>query len=195
MQKNQLMTGLHRETLFHASTPLQEKKNRHKKENIKWIQSQVLVTQAFNLSTQEVEASGSLSSRPACSTKRLSGQPRLHRESCLRGENRCKSRLEDEINDIPSFYGLYTVPKPSDGSQLQCDIFSQLTKLCLPSSAALLVHGAHTSQCYHDAKTEPNCLFYLCSQAMSAKTRKWALHSKRYMKTGLESGLGKWRSF
>jgi len=45
------------------------------------ISSWQLVVNAFNPSTQEAEAGGSLSYRPAWSTKQVPGQPRLHRET------------------------------------------------------------------------------------------------------------------
>ena len=41
----------------------------------------VVVTHAFSPSVQDVESGGSLSSRPACSTKRVPGQLGLHRET------------------------------------------------------------------------------------------------------------------
>jgi hypothetical protein len=40
-----------------------------------------LVVHAFNPSTWEAEAGGSLSLRPVLSTKCVPGQPRLHRET------------------------------------------------------------------------------------------------------------------
>jgi hypothetical protein len=40
-----------------------------------------VVAHAFNPSTWEAEAGGFLSSRPAWSTKRVPGQPGLHRET------------------------------------------------------------------------------------------------------------------
>jgi hypothetical protein len=40
-----------------------------------------VVMHTFNPSTWEAEAGGSLSSRPAWSTKWVPGQPRLHRET------------------------------------------------------------------------------------------------------------------
>jgi hypothetical protein len=40
-----------------------------------------MVVHAFNPSTREPEAGGYLSSRPAWSTKRVPGQPELHRET------------------------------------------------------------------------------------------------------------------
>jgi hypothetical protein len=47
-----------------------------------------VVTQSFNPSTREVEAGGSLSSRPAWSTKQVPGQPGLHRETlCQNNSN------------------------------------------------------------------------------------------------------------
>ena len=52
-------------------------KNKNKKPHL----GQVVVVHTFNLSTCEVEAGGSLSSRPAWSTEHALGQPRLHRET------------------------------------------------------------------------------------------------------------------
>jgi hypothetical protein len=43
--------------------------------------SQAVVAHTFNLSTWEAEAVGFLSSRPAWSTERVSGQPRLYRDT------------------------------------------------------------------------------------------------------------------
>jgi hypothetical protein len=44
----------------------------------------VVVAHAFNPSTQEAEAGGFLSSRPAWSTKWVPGKPGLHRETLSR---------------------------------------------------------------------------------------------------------------
>jgi hypothetical protein len=46
------------------------------------IKSKVVV-HAFNPRTQEAEAGGFLSSRPAWSTEQVPGQPKLHRETLL----------------------------------------------------------------------------------------------------------------
>ena len=43
------------------------------------------MTRIFNPSAQEAEAGGSLSSRPAWSTKQVPGQPGLHREMLSSG--------------------------------------------------------------------------------------------------------------
>ena len=47
---------------------------------------------AFNSSTQEAEAGGSLSSRPVWSTERVLGQPRLHREILSRKTKKKKEK-------------------------------------------------------------------------------------------------------
>jgi hypothetical protein len=52
-----------------------------------------VVVHAFNSSTQEAEAGGSLSSRPAWSTERVTGQPGLHRETLSR-KNKKKMFLD-----------------------------------------------------------------------------------------------------
>jgi hypothetical protein len=46
--------------------------------------SRAVVAHAFNPSTWEAEAGGFLSSRPFWSTKRVPGQPGLHRETLSR---------------------------------------------------------------------------------------------------------------
>jgi hypothetical protein len=57
-----------------------EKKRKEKKRKEK----PGVVAHAFNLSTQEAEAGGFLSSRPAWSTEWVPGQPGLHRETLSR---------------------------------------------------------------------------------------------------------------
>jgi hypothetical protein len=47
----------------------------------KGVEGQAVVAHAFNPSTQEVEAGGFLSSRPAWSTEWVPGQPRLYKET------------------------------------------------------------------------------------------------------------------
>jgi hypothetical protein len=47
-----------------------------------------MVEHAFNLSTQEAEAGGFLSSRPAWSTKWVPGQPGLYRETLSQKTNK-----------------------------------------------------------------------------------------------------------
>jgi hypothetical protein len=58
----------------------------------------------FNLSTQKAEASGSMSLRPAWSTERVLGQPRLYRET-LSQKNKNKiqpnNNNKKEINVSP----------------------------------------------------------------------------------------------
>jgi hypothetical protein len=51
-----------------------------------------VVAQAFNPSTWEAEAGGFLSSRPALSTERVSGQPGLHRETLSRKTKKKKKK-------------------------------------------------------------------------------------------------------
>ena len=46
--------------------------------NKEYTCQQVVVTHTFNLSTWEAETGGSLSSRPACSTEEVPGQPWLY---------------------------------------------------------------------------------------------------------------------
>jgi hypothetical protein len=52
-------------------------RNSHKRD----ITSQVVVAHTINPSTQEVEAGGSLNSRPAWSIEQILGQPQLLREN------------------------------------------------------------------------------------------------------------------
>ena len=51
---------------------------------------QAVVAHAFNPSTREAEAGGFLSSRPAWSTKRVLGQPGLHRETMSKKKKKKK---------------------------------------------------------------------------------------------------------
>jgi hypothetical protein len=53
--------------------------------SLKPLCSPDVVAHSFNPSTWEAEAGGSLSSKPAWSTKRVPGQPRLHRETLSGG--------------------------------------------------------------------------------------------------------------
>jgi hypothetical protein len=48
---------------------------------LRWFIQLGVVAHAFNPSTWEAKAGGSLSSRPAWSTERVPGQPGLHRET------------------------------------------------------------------------------------------------------------------
>jgi hypothetical protein len=57
---------------------------------ITWLEPGV-VAHAFNPSTREVEAGRFLSSRPAWSTKRVPGQPGLHRETLSQKTNKKRS--------------------------------------------------------------------------------------------------------
>jgi hypothetical protein len=50
------------------------------------------VAHAFNPSTQEAEAGGFLSSRPAWSTEKVPGQPGLYRETLSRKTNKQKTK-------------------------------------------------------------------------------------------------------
>ena len=54
-----------------------------------------MVAHAFNPSTPEAEAGRYLSSRPAWSTKRVPGQPRLHRETLSR-KNKPKKKKKKQ---------------------------------------------------------------------------------------------------
>jgi hypothetical protein len=54
----------------------------HKKKKRPWKSG--VVALAFNPNTQEAEAGGFLSSRPAWSTKQVPGQPGLYRETLSR---------------------------------------------------------------------------------------------------------------
>jgi hypothetical protein len=56
-----------------------------------------VVAHAFNPSTQEAEAGGFLSSRPAWSTKRVPGQPGLHRETLSRKNKKKKKKRKENI--------------------------------------------------------------------------------------------------
>ena len=47
-----------------------------------------MVAHTFNASTQEAEAGGFLSLRPACSTELVSGQPELYRKTLSRKKNK-----------------------------------------------------------------------------------------------------------
>jgi hypothetical protein len=51
-----------------------------------------VVAHTFNPSTWEAEAGGFLSSRPAWSTKRVPGQPGLHRETLSQNKNKNKNK-------------------------------------------------------------------------------------------------------
>jgi hypothetical protein len=55
---------------------------------------------AFNPSTQEAEAGGFLSSRPAWSTKWVPGQPGLHRETLSRKKQKQKQKQKKRKVDI-----------------------------------------------------------------------------------------------
>jgi hypothetical protein len=66
--------GLHRETLSQLPPPPKRKRN---KENPKLG----VEAHAFNSSTQEAEAAGFLSLRPAWSTEWVPGQPEVYRET------------------------------------------------------------------------------------------------------------------
>jgi hypothetical protein len=56
-----------------------------------------LVAHTFNPSTQEAEAGGFLSSRPAWSTEWVPGQPGLHRET-LSGKNQPTNQPNKQTN-------------------------------------------------------------------------------------------------
>jgi hypothetical protein len=58
-----------------------------------------MVAHAFNPSTWEAEAGGSLSSRPPWSTKRVPGQPRQHRE--ILSQKKKKKLIVIILVDIP----------------------------------------------------------------------------------------------
>jgi hypothetical protein len=53
-----------------------------------------MVAHAFNPSTQEAEAGGFLSSRPAWSTERVPGQPGLYRETLSRKNKKQKKKTK-----------------------------------------------------------------------------------------------------
>jgi hypothetical protein len=55
-----------------------------------------VVVHAFNPSTQEAEAGGFLSLRPAWSTKGVPGQPGLYRETLSQKTNKNKNKKEHE---------------------------------------------------------------------------------------------------
>jgi hypothetical protein len=65
-------------------------------------QSQDVMAHAFNPSTQETEAGGLLSLRPAWSTEKAPGQPGLHRETLCQKttkQNKTDTRLRKEEYD------------------------------------------------------------------------------------------------
>ena len=66
-----------------------------------------VVVHAFNPSTQEAEAGGFLSSRPAWSTKFVPGQPELYRETM--SQRKKKERKRKKEND--------DTPNPNNGIQ------------------------------------------------------------------------------
>ena len=55
-----------------------------------------MVAHTFNASTQEAEAGGLLSSRPACSTEWVPGQPELHRETLSRKKKKKRKEKKEK---------------------------------------------------------------------------------------------------
>ena len=55
-----------------------------------------VVAQAFNPSTQEAEAGGSLSSRSAWSSERVPGQPGLHKETLSQEKTKLEGKKKKE---------------------------------------------------------------------------------------------------
>jgi hypothetical protein len=53
-----------------------------------------VVTHAFDPSTWEAEAGGSLNSRPAWSTELVPGHPRLRRETFLKNKQKTKNKKQ-----------------------------------------------------------------------------------------------------
>jgi hypothetical protein len=58
-----------------------------------------MVAHAFNPSTPEAEAGRYLSSRPAWSTKRVPGQPRLYRETLTRKKKKQTNRKTKKLKN------------------------------------------------------------------------------------------------
>jgi hypothetical protein len=57
----------------------------------------VVVARAFNPSTTEAEAGPFLSSRPACSTEQVPGEPRLHSETTSQKKKKLKTVWKTRI--------------------------------------------------------------------------------------------------
>jgi hypothetical protein len=64
------------------------------------------VAHAFNPRTQEAEAGGSLSLRPAWSTQRVPGQPGLHKETLPRKKKKLKKKILKERDKSQKYYSM-----------------------------------------------------------------------------------------
>jgi hypothetical protein len=60
-----------------------------------------VVVHAFNPSTQEAEAGGFLSSRPAWSTEQVPGQPGLHRETLSQKQQQQQQQKQNKTKKTP----------------------------------------------------------------------------------------------
>jgi hypothetical protein len=96
-----------------------------------------MVAHAFNPSTQEAEAGGFLSSRPAWSTKGVPGQPGLYRETLSQKTKQNKKKPTNQTTKQKNNQNKKTHQKPKNQPTNQ----TNKQKTCAPRSITRKVKG------------------------------------------------------